>query len=362
MQYAPRVATPRWIVGFYLTALSAVLCLWSPRAADAVDVALTGDSYTSAASPGQNHGGAATLLVQDASASTEGAVVRRTRAYLQFDLDTTGTTVTSTLPTGTQATDVEKATLLLFLGKVSGEGAIVLRPVIGPAWEEGTITFRNAPELGAALATVPIASGQQDGFVAIDVTGLVMDWLDGVLPNHGLALTARSPDALSVGVDSKENAATSHVARLEVTLQGGATGATGPTGATGVAGPAGPTGPTGVGAPGAPGATGPTGEGATGTTGATGPTGPTGPIGTIAPGAIYTRKCEYDVDTSRPIQSFVCECASPLHMAIAGSCFNRQFDDNTIFVTEWQDFNLRCVMDITNQDFITMLMTCWTKL
>jgi len=365
VQHARRAATHSRRAGIYLTALCAVLGAWNPRPAGAVDVVLTADSHTSASSAGQNYGAAPVLLVQDASATVQGAATRRARAYLRFDLDPTGTTPTSTLPPGTQATDVEKATLVLFLGNVEGEGTIVLRPVTGAAWEEGTITYRNAPELGTGVATVPIAPGQKDAFVAIDVTGLVMDWIDGVLPNHGLALTARSPDGLSVRADSKENTATSHVARLEVTLKGGATGAAGPTGATGatgVAGPAGPTGPTGVGATGAPGATGPTGEGATGTTGATGPTGPTGPTGTLAPTAIYTKKCEHDVVNFPPVQSFVCECTSPLHMVVAGSCFNRQFDDNKIFVSEWQDFNLRCVMDVTNQDFITMLITCWTKL
>ena len=359
MQHAARVAMPRRIVGFYLTLLSAAVGLSDPRPAGALDVALTADSYTSAASPAQNHGGGPTLLARDAAAasSPDGPATRRARAYLQFDLDTTGTTATSTLPVGTQATDIEKATLLLFLDGVEGDGALVLRPVTGPVWEEATITYRNAPELGAAVATVPVTSSRKDGFVAIDVTGLVMDWLDGVLPNHGLALTARSPDALSMSFDSKENGATSHVARLDVTLAGGAVGPTGPTGATGATGPTGPTGAGVAGSAGATGATGPTGA-----TGATGATGSVGPTSSIATDAFYVKKCEYDVANSPPIQSFVCACDSPLHVAIAGVCFNRQFDENRIFVTEWQDFNLRCVIDLTNTDFITMIMTCWKKL
>lgn len=137
----------------------------------------------------------------------------------------------------------------------------------------------------------------------------------------------------------------------------GGSGATGPTGPAG--GP-GPTGPTGVGA------TGPTGS--TGDLGPTGPTGPTGAVGPTGPAAstgglpfalqFYTKKCEYDVANFPPVQSFVCACNSTSDRVIAGTCFNRQFDDNKIFVTEWQDFNLRCVMDVTNQDFVTLLMSC----
>ena len=83
--------------------------------------------------------------------------------------------------------------------------------------------------------------------------------------------------------DSKENTATGHVARLDITLadQGpaGPGGAKGDTGATGLRGDAGPVGATG--ATGAKGAPGPT--GATGAMGASGAAGPPGLAGAIGP-------------------------------------------------------------------------------
>src|SRR6185295_6319152 len=130
---------------------------------------------------------------------------------------------------------------------------------------------------------------------SIDVTELVVGWLDGSIPEYGLALLPSASNDVSVSFDSKENTVTSHPAELEIVLAG----PVGPTGATGLAGPPGPTGPMGaqgpVGAIGPTGSVGPTGApgavGPTGSQGGQGPIGPTGPAGTsvvamsIAPGA-----------------------------------------------------------------------------
>jgi hypothetical protein len=171
----------------------------------------------------------------------------------------------------------------------------------GQAGQEGTgvsrIRLNNFPSLGSTeISSVEVGSADAQNFIAIDLTNLVRDWLDGAFDNNGIALV--QDGSISVLFNSKENTASSHEARLDITLRslGEYVGASGPTGATGPIGPTGPTGDTGAtgptgatgntgatGATGAQGPTGPTGAtgetGATGATGAVGPTGPTGATG-----------------------------------------------------------------------------------
>ena len=142
-------------------------------------------------------------------------------------------------------------------------------------------------------------------FVAVDVTAQVKAWINNPGSNFGFALApALQAPTTVVFFDSKENTATGHVARLDLTLadqgpagpQGatGASGATGPQGATGPAGAVGPRGQTGAtGATGAQGNNGPQGlPGATGATGAAGPqgvpgaTGPQGVQGVAGPSGV----------------------------------------------------------------------------
>jgi hypothetical protein len=136
---------------------------------------------------------------------------------------------------------------------------------------------------------VAVANGVYPGFLAIDVTPAVQNWLNGT-PNDGLIITS---NGASIIMDSKESTTTSHSATLMVSLQTqgatGLTGATGPVGPSGAAGAVGATGPSGaigaIGATGATGAAGPKGDtGAVGPSGpagvgVTGPSGPSGPAG-----------------------------------------------------------------------------------
>jgi len=105
---------------------------------------------------------------------------------------------------------------------------------------------------------------------------MVKNWLDGVLPNNGVALLPSAGSAINVFFDSKEATATSHPAQLLIFLQNqGPVGPIGPQGPQGSQGPAGPQGP-----PGNSGATGPAGPaGPQGATGLAGPQGPQGPQG-----------------------------------------------------------------------------------
>ena len=284
---------PRNSATFLLACLfGGAIVLMSPVAAGGVQIALTDDAYTSSGTPSGNLGDGSVLVVQGSNqppSPLRSGPAPVARTYLKFDLSTTGTSPTATLPTGTVASDIDKATLVLFLSDVANGGSLVMHRVNGP-WNEATLTQVNAPAMDAAeLATVSISTSQKRDFIAIDVTALVMDWVDGTVTNNGIVLVPSASATISVSFDSKESGATSHPVLLDVTLKNtgpaGSTGPTGPKGATGVQGGTGATGPTGAtGVQGATGLTGPTGaKGSTGSQGNTGSTGPQGNTGSTGP-------------------------------------------------------------------------------
>jgi hypothetical protein len=160
---------------------------------------------------------------------------------LQFDL--------STLPVGTTAPQVSRATLRLYCNRLDAAGSVSVQPV-SAAWGEYSVTFATLPSLGGAAQTVSVM--QAGAYVVVDVTALVQGWVSSPSSNNGVALTAATA---VVQFDSKENDLTGHAAVLDVALaSAGATGATGPAGPQGVAGPTGPVGPQGLqGLAGAPG-------------------------------------------------------------------------------------------------------------
>lgn len=191
-----------------LATLTVLLAAASFRAA-AVDAVLTGDAYVSAASPGSNFGTARTL-----------SVANGVRSFVKFDL--------ATLPSGTTGSKVAKATLTMWVNRVVTAGNIDLAEV-GSAWNEATVNSSTAPATSSAFASQRVAAASQ--FVVFDVTAQVKRWIDGRSANHGLAISAATPAA--VLLDSKENTATSHSPRLEITLIEALAGdVTGPASAT----------------------------------------------------------------------------------------------------------------------------------
>lgn len=226
---------------------AALLTILSPLAAQAVVAPITADTHLAAAAAG-----------------TAGTVniTPTTKGLLKFDL--------STLPDGIISSDIAKATLVFYVKTLSASGKIQASPITG-AWTEST-TLATAPLIDAAQTT-SANIGRNNTYFAVDVTSLVMGWVDAPSANKGLALepSSTTPTA-SLAIDSKESIQTSHPAYIEIALKGpaGATGPqglTGPTGATGATGPTGPTGPIGP-------------------TGSTGPIGPTGATGTFQAGTV----------------------------------------------------------------------------
>lgn len=219
---------------------------------------LTDDSFTNSNQPGINFGGDTNLKVQGSPTK---------RVYIRISL--------SGLPPGTMGSQVSSATLALFPNTVNSVGTFDLFRVTS-SWNEGSITFNNAPTLAGTADVSGVSVTTTNAFVSVDVTALVRNWVDGVLPNNGVALVPSAGSSINVFFDSKEATGTSHPAQLLVFLQNqgpvGPIGPQGPQGPQGSQGQAGPQGPQG-----AQGSQGPAGP--QGTTGSAGPQGPQGPQG-----------------------------------------------------------------------------------
>ena len=224
---------------------------------------LTADTAVTTANPSTNYGTLSNLYINGAST-----------ALLRFDL--------GTLPAGTTAMQISRATLRVFVNRVNTPGVITVS-ALKAAWAENAVTAQTLPATGSAVEVFAVTDEGQ--FVTVDVTSLVQAWITAPANNFGMALTTSAADMV---LDSKENDTTAHPAQLEIALASGTVGPAGPQGPKGDTGPQGPKGDTGPAGP-AGGATGPQGpigpqgpagpQGATGATGVAGATGATGPQG-----------------------------------------------------------------------------------
>jgi hypothetical protein len=177
--------------------------------ARAFQATLTDDASTVANAPAKNTGLQAVISVRLASNAE-----KRRDGYVKFDL-------ADTAPAGTTGAQVARATLRLFVQDVKAGGSFDVVRVLS-AWTEDTVSAANAPALGAVVASaVPVTTTAPRTFITIDVTAAVRDWLNGALPNNGLALIPNSVGT-NVAFDSKESTTTSHEAVLEIVLGGGA--------------------------------------------------------------------------------------------------------------------------------------------
>jgi hypothetical protein len=180
----------------------------------------------------------------------------------------------SALPDGVIGTDIAKATLVFYVKTVTTPGHIQASKITD-AWNENA-AVSPAPTTDAPL-TPSTHINRNNSYFAVDVTGLVMDWVDAPASNKGLALGP--VDTADLTLDSKEAIQTSHPAYIDIVLKGPA-GAKGDTGLQGPKGDPGVQGQTGLpGTNGAQGAPGPKGD-----TGAKGDQGVPGPQGAMPVG------------------------------------------------------------------------------
>src|SRR5712691_10170728 len=179
-------------------ALSAVTLLLLPGKASAQSATVTDDATTQLSSPTTNNGTSSNLGVQGPNLQ---------ESYVRFDL--------SVLPSGLQASNINKATLRLFLSNVSVGGTFDVRYVTG-IWNEKTLTYNNAPPAGLLIAgSIPASTSQARDFVLVDITSAVQAWLNGTA-NNGIVFIASPGSAISVNFDSKEAGSTSHDPRIEI--------------------------------------------------------------------------------------------------------------------------------------------------
>ena len=174
---------------------------------------------------GTNYGAAASITV--GSSSSIGLV--------QFDL--------SSLPAGVTASQVQKATLTLFLNRANVGGAVDINTVAS-SWSELTVNGNSPPSSGSLVAT-GVAATSANTFLTVDATAAVQGWITSPVANNGFMIAATpltSPivqidgkttplTSASVQFDSKENQNTSHPATLSIVLA-----AAGPAGAPGANG------------------------------------------------------------------------------------------------------------------------------
>jgi len=260
--------TGKFIRRHFFVFLLIGIAMLLPSLSFAVEATLTDDAYTYSGSKTTKYGAQAILSVRGAAG---GATLKR--GFLKFDL--------SAIPVGITGADVVKATLKLYVNKLTTAGSFDIFNVTAD-WNETSITDQTAPSVNGVVATgVRINEGKI--FVTVDLTNLVMDWLNGATANYGIALLPSAVLGINVNFDSKESTTTSHQASLDIVLQGspGPQGEQGVQGPQGIQGPRGDKGDTGSQGPeGAQGVQGPQGpQGLKGDKGDTGPQGDPGPQG-----------------------------------------------------------------------------------
>jgi hypothetical protein len=195
-----------------------------------------------------NYGGAGTMPLSSPNS----------KAFVEFRLTGNNSSPNGSsqgsLPAGTPAHEVSKATLKLYVSSGT-TGTFTLYKVIQP-WSESSVTFNTAPLYDVASAIGPVTINGAQQYVAADVTQYVLDWLSGQ-SNYGIAVVWNSG---SFSIDSKENTSTSHHPALDILMKGpkgdtgpqgeqGPQGIQGPAGQDGAQGPQGPAGPQGLAGP-----------------------------------------------------------------------------------------------------------------
>ena len=186
-----------------IAALAALVCLLVPAAARAQQATLTDDASTWV-------GQAPDAKRRGTSLQVSGAA---DRTFLKFDF-------ASVLPDGIASRHVASARLRLFVSGVAEPGQIAVHRAVGE-WTERTVTHPSAPELGPIAATFDVDADAAGRWIAVDLTGLVKEWIDGSVVNDGLALVGLG--TTTAEFDSKENRETSHEPRLDVVLANTAT-------------------------------------------------------------------------------------------------------------------------------------------
>src|SRR5437764_8109837 len=186
--------------------IASMALVLAPQVSLAQQGTLTDDT-TVTIKKNDNHGTDETLRIEAGNGDAS-------NVFVKFKL-------TSSLPAGTTAADVSKATLKLFVGKLHTAGSFDVFRVLSP-WSEQDKTVN--PSINGSPDVIGIPVSGENQFVIIDVTQLVKDWLNGVLPNNGIVLVPSAGSTVDSEFDSKEDKDTSHEPRLEMVMSKGGQG------------------------------------------------------------------------------------------------------------------------------------------
>ena len=284
------------IKAFPIAILAALFGVTYIGAVHAHTLHVTDDAHVNMATGAANFGASPKLIVQNVGESDDKDVGedhykdrgrhRNTRqanndkaSYVRFSM--------ATLPKLMAATDIEKATLRIWVDKVITPGPVAVH-LVNAAWDENLITATTVPDSGY-VDTLYLTAADEGRFLTMDVTGILQGWVDLPSSNYGLAFIPGNGE-VNVRFDSKEDTQTSHPMEIELAYvrPQGLQGPQGPQGERGPMGMAGPQGPAGLqGPPGPQGEPGPMGwpglQGAAGPQGPAGPQGEPGPMGPAGP-------------------------------------------------------------------------------
>ena len=163
----------------------------------------SGDTFVSANKSTTNYGGNASLVVQASGGGN---------TFIQFNL--------ASIPSNVAASQLNKATLRLFVSGLTTAGNFDVYLING-TWSENTVTYSSAPPLGALVnSAVSVPASAKNGFLEIDVTSALGNWLTTPSQNYGIALVPSSSSSISVTFDSKEAINTSHEPQLIYSFNG----------------------------------------------------------------------------------------------------------------------------------------------
>ncbi len=95
------------------------------------------------------------------------------RSFVRFDLSAFGGTVTS-------------AAMTFNVERVGVAGNVGFHQVLGPAWDENSLTFDTQPLFDPSAADSVLVT--TTGSVSLDITAIAQAWVDDPSSNHGLAL------------------------------------------------------------------------------------------------------------------------------------------------------------------------------
>jgi hypothetical protein len=175
----------------------------------------TDDTYVTGVNPTTANGSSTSLVVQGSTTVPQ----KPSHTFIRFDLSTLN---------GVSGTQIQKATLRLYVTAVSASGSFDLIELgASPTnWTEATLVYNttgaSAPSGTTRASGVAISSSSKSQFIYIDVTPSVVNWLNGTL-NNGFALVPSNGYAspISVSFSSKEDTTYSQTPTLIVVVKPG---------------------------------------------------------------------------------------------------------------------------------------------